>query len=410
MDPSPRDLELDVPGAVRGILEKLTAAGHASYLVGGCVRDLLQGRCPGDFDVATAGSPETILALFPRAVPIGLRHGTVMIPSEAGPVDVTAFRAGDRIEDDLAHRDFTLNAMAYQPNEKRLVDPFDGRADLAKGRLRAVRNACDRFAEDPLRALRAARFQTTLDVDVDREIEDAMAKALVPLRRVARERVRHELRTLLLAPGAGVGLALLRRTGLEVDLAPGAAPDAAAVVPALPAQLELRLAGWLRGARAAAILRSLRFARRTTQRVERLLRCHPLESGTDPARDASVRHRIKHVGASNVAPLLALRRAELEHGEASRASDAPAARTRLAELEATITRVQCAGNLALRRRDLAIDGAEVMRVLGAGPGPAVGAALRHLTQCVVDDPSCNTPETLRRLLEAWAASAAAEPR
>ena len=393
------------PEAVGRVVEALAAAGHAGFLVGGCVRDLLRGQPPDDFDLATSARPEQLLDLFPQAVPIGIRHGTVMVPTESGPVDITAFRSGATIEDDLAHRDFTLNAMAYEPRQQRLVDPFQGRSDLAKGRLRAVRDASARFAEDPLRALRAARLQATLDLEVDPEIEQAMAGAVEALRNVARERVRHELAATLLARGAARGLELLRRTGIERDLAPGSAADAPAVIAALPADLELRLAAWLRGAPAASILRSLRFSRRSVQRVERLLRWHPVELGVDPSRDASVRQHLKRVGERDASALLALRRAELFHVGAAQSQQAAVELGRIAELEAAFERVRRAGKLALKRQDLAIDGERVMRILGCEPGPVVGRALRHLTDCVVEDPSCNTPEALGALLEAWAEAA-----
>jgi tRNA nucleotidyltransferase (CCA-adding enzyme) len=325
-----------------------------------------------------------------------------MVPTESGPVDITAFRGGATIEDDLAHRDFTLNAMAYEPRQQRLVDPFEGRSDLAKGRLRAVRDANARFAEDPLRALRAARLQATLNLEVDAEIEQAMAEAVEALRNVARERVRRELASMLLAPGAARGLELLRRTGIERDLAPEAAADAPAVVAALPPDLELRLAGWLRGTKAASILRRLRFSRRSVQRVERLLRWHPVELDVAPSRDASVRQHLKRVGERNASALLALRRAELLHVGAAQNQQAALELEHIAELEAAFERVRRAGKLALQRHDLAIDGERVMRILGCKPGPVVGRALRHLTDRVVEDPSCNTPEALNALLEAWA--------
>jgi len=394
-----------VPEAVGWIVETLATAGHAGFLVGGCVRDLLRGQPPADFDLATSAPPEQLLDLFPHAVAIGIRHGTVMVPTESGPVDVTTFRGGATIEDDLAHRDFTLNAMAYELRQQRLVDPFEGRSDLTKGRLRAVRDANARFAEDPLRALRAARLQATLDLEVDSEIEQAMAEAVGALRKVARERVRYELAATLLAPGAARGLELLRRTGIERDLAPGAAADAPAVVAALPSDLGLRLAGWLRGARATSILRHLRFSRRIVKRVERLLRWHPVELGVAPSRDASVRQHLKRVGEHNTSALLALRRAELLHAKAAGSQQAEVELRRVSELEAAFERVRRAGKLALQRHDLAIDGAKVMRILGCEPGPVVGRALSHLTDCIIEDPSCNTPEALHALLEAWAEAA-----
>src|SRR5215475_5013053 len=109
---------LAIPPAVRALLDALHRAGHPSYLVGGCVRDLLRGREVADFDVATPASPEELLAIFPRSIPIGLRHGTVMVPTPAGSVDATSFRGGPKLEEDLAHRDFTINAIAYDPREE----------------------------------------------------------------------------------------------------------------------------------------------------------------------------------------------------------------------------------------------------------------------------------------------------
>ena len=383
-------------GAIR-VVDALAAAGYEAVLVGGCVRDLLLGRPATDFDVATSAPAEASLALFPRAIPIGLRHGTVMIPTEQGPVDVTRFR-GETLEQDLARRDFTINALAYDPRSRRLIDRHDGRADLGKGVLRAVGSASERFEEDPLRAVRAARLVATLGLEVSAEVVEAMAAVLEPLGSVARERVRHELSQLLLGPHAGAGLALLRRSGIEAKLAPGAAADAADVVPELPCQLELRLAAWLRGARANRILRGLRFPRRTTEQVERLLRCHPVESDVNPDREASVRRLLKRVGPEQVAGLISLRRAELTHGTPQDDCDPAVAAALLERLAEAADRLRRTGSLALRRQDLAIDGTTVMKLLGLAPGPAIGEVLGWLTERVLEDPSVNTPEGLRALL------------
>jgi tRNA nucleotidyltransferase (CCA-adding enzyme) len=390
-----------VPGGVREILSILTSRGHAAYLVGGCVRDLLRGEAVGDFDIASSAAPEAVLELLPRAIPIGLRHGTVMVPTRDGPVDVTTFRAGPDIKADLAHRDFTINAMAYDPESEMLLDPFGGRSDLAGRCLRAVGRAADRFREDPLRTLRAARLVATLKLEVTPEIESEMANARAGLRGVARERIRRELALLLLAQDAARGLALLRLTGIEADLAPGTAPDAAAVVGALPGDLELRLAGWLRCTNAEAILRRLRFPRRTTQRVTRLLRRHPIGADVNPKRDDAVRKLIRRLGPKDLDALFTLRETELATGGDVEASAAELEKLRT--VQAAIARIRRSGALALRRSDLAITGQEVMQLLGCGPGRIVGQALRHLTDQVVEDPARNTPEQLHALLERWAA-------
>lgn len=381
-----------LPAAVRAALATLREGGHRALLVGGCVRDLLRGVAVADFDVTTDADPERVLALFPRAVPTGIRHGTVMVPAPGAPLDVTTFRAGPRLEDDLAHRDFTVNAIAWDPAVELWIDPFDGIADLAAGRLRAVGTAQDRFAEDPVRALRAARLVASLGLSPDAELLPAMREARPGLRGVARERVRRELEELLLAPGAAAGLHLLRASGIEEDLAPGVRPDAPETVAALPASLELRLAGWLRGARAESVLLALRFGLRRARAVARLLARHPIER--QPHRsDADLRRLLARAGADGVLALLALRRAELAAGRGPTGE--------LDALSARIARLCAAGALALEPGDLALDGAAVMALLGIGPGPQVGRALRHLAECVLEDPACNTRESLTERLRAW---------
>lgn len=387
-----------VPDSVRAIAEALTAADHEAFLVGGCIRDQLLGRRVYDFDLATSADPAQMLELLPSAVPIGLRHGTVMVPTSDGPVDVTRFRAGGGIEADLAHRDFTINAMAYEFANQRLLDPLGGLGDLQHGRLRAVGSASDRFREDPLRGLRAARLIATLDLELDPEVESALAISREGLRAVARERIRAEFERLLLGPHAERGLALLVRSGVANDLFGELCPDAVAVVAALPLHLELRLAGWLRGTNAERVLARLRFPRRTAQHVGHLLAHHPIGAGLNPKRDAAIRRLIRQVGIADVALLETLRSAEID---VAGGPEAVAEHAKLAALAVAVERVQQAGALALQRFDLALDGREVMQILGCGPGRTIGLALRYLTEAVIDQPNRNTKTELRRLLEAW---------
>lgn len=390
-----------LPPAVRAVLATLRRAGFEAVLVGGCVRDLLREVPVADFDVATQAPPERVLALFARAIPTGLRHGTVMIPSTGRPIDVTTFRAGAHLEDDLAHRDFTINAIAWEPEADRWADPFGGASDLKSGRLRAVGNVHERFAEDPLRALRAARLVATLGLVPEPDLLPAMTAVRLPLRSVARERIRHELWQLLLAPGVAAGLRMLRDSSLESELAPGVRDDAPAVVAELPPLLELRIAGWLRGTKIEAILAALRFGHRRSREIAQLLTRHPLDA--QPVRsDADLRRLLARIGDDGVSALLALRRAEITAAEA----DAPAAAVRDREavegLAERVERLQRAGALALDRTDLVLDGRAVMTQLGWPPGPAVGEALAYLAECVLEDPASNTPEALSARLRAWA--------
>jgi tRNA nucleotidyltransferase (CCA-adding enzyme) len=375
-----------VPQHVREALQILRDAGHEAWLVGGCVRDLLRGVPVGDFDVATSAPPEVVLARFPKAVPTGIRHGTVMLPTPTGPLDVTTYRAGPTLHDDLAHRDFTVNAIAWDPASGAIVDPWGGAQDLVAGRLRAVGSARERFGEDPLRALRAARIGAALGLEPDEAIEPAMREARAALRGVARERVRREIEALLLAPGVAPALALLRRTGIEADIAAGTAVDAGLVVAALPRDISLRLAAWLRGTHAESIVLKLRFPRRVVAEVTRLVALHPIDARRLRG-DVDVRRLVRRVGEACLAQLFALREAEIAAMPDAHAESATAQRAALAALRDRIDRVQRAGVLA-------IDGATIMATLGCGPGPAVGAALHFLTDCVLEDPACNTREAL----------------
>jgi tRNA nucleotidyltransferase/poly(A) polymerase len=387
-------MPIHAPAPVLALCAALRALGHEAVLVGGCVRDALLGRPVRDWDIATSASVADVLALFPRAIPIGAsaRHGTALIPTAAGPVDVTTFR-GASLEADLGRRDFTVNALAFDDAAQRLVDPHGGLADLAAGRLRAVVSAKDRFAEDPLRALRAARLYAEIGFTPAPEVEAAMRAAGEALGTVAPERVRSELSRLLLGAHVAPALALLRRTGIETRLVPGAREDSAATIGALPADLELRLAAWLRGAVRGRVLAGLRFGKPVARRVDRLLSLHPIDGSWDRS-DASTRRIRQRAGdEATLSDLLALRDAE-----AAAANDG-AARERLSALRGALS---AAPTRTFGPADLALRGDEVARLLATRPGPRIGRALAHLVAEVVADPAANTPERLRELLSAWA--------
>ena len=202
------------------VLARLEDAGHAAYAVGGCVRDLLRGAVPHDWDVTTSARPEEVMALFPgRCIPTGLPHGTVTVRENHQSIEVTTFRAdgpyddgrhprsvtfSTRIEDDLARRDFTVNAMALD-RRGTLVDVFDGREDLARGVIRCVGEPDRRFQEDGLRILRALRFASVLGFQIAPETASAIHRNRALLQYLAAERVRSELTKLtkmLCAQGA----------------------------------------------------------------------------------------------------------------------------------------------------------------------------------------------------------------
>jgi len=391
-----------VPDPVRAVVGALARAGHEAVLVGGCLRDLCLGRPVADWDLATAAPPEAVLALFARAVPIGLRHGTVMLPTAAGPIDVTTYRGpqGD-LAGDLARRDFTVNAMALALEPPRWIDPAGGLADLRAKRLRAVGDPGARLDEDPLRALRALRLASELGFALDPALADAIRARAPRLRAVAAERVRAELERLLRGPFVAAALGLARALGVEGVLLGPCAPDAPAVAAALPSDLTLRLAAWLRGRDAGAVLARLRFPRARTDAVAQLVRLHPIDARSEPGDLGRLLVRIERSG---VEALLALRSAELDAGTL-RPADAAPVRARLAALRDALERLERTGVLPGGRPRLAATGRDIMAWLDTGPGPHVGRALRHLTEQVLEDPSRNEPATLRRIALAWAETA-----
>ncbi|MBR6120179.1 MAG: HD domain-containing protein [Oscillospiraceae bacterium] len=209
-------LNSQVPAPAREALSRLEAAGYAACLVGGCVRDSLLGRVPGDWDITSSALPEQTEAVFAgeRIIETGLKHGTVTVLLDGLPLEITTFRresgyADHRhpdavaftpsLEEDLSRRDFTVNAMAWSP-ARGLTDPFGGRADLEKGIIRCVGDPKQRFNEDALRILRALRFAAQLDFAID----PATAAAALALRQslalVSRERIAEELSKLLCGP------------------------------------------------------------------------------------------------------------------------------------------------------------------------------------------------------------------
>lgn len=204
---------INIPSEVMTVLGMLNKNGYKAYVVGGCVRDSLLGKTPHDWDVTTDAAPEEIKKVFSsfRTVDTGIKHGTVLIMSGNVPVETTSFRIdgiysdnrhpdkvtfSKNIKDDLARRDFTVNAMAYNPTEG-LIDLFGGRQDLENKIIRCVGNADDRFNEDALRILRALRFSSVLNFEIEQQTSDAIIKNERLLSSIAAERIDAELLKLL---------------------------------------------------------------------------------------------------------------------------------------------------------------------------------------------------------------------
>ncbi len=434
-------LQASFPTAVVEVLRTLDAAGHRSWLVGGAVRDLLLGRSRGvrDHDVATPARPEQVRALFRKVIPTGIEHGTVTVLQRGTPVEVTTFRGEgeyvdgrrpssvtflDDVDQDLARRDFTVNALAYDPLGKAFRDPFGGRADLRRGILRAVGDPAARFAEDGLRPLRAARFAAQLHFRLDPGTAQAIPGALAVATRVSAERTGDELSRLVLAPHARHGLELLATTGLLGVVLPELAAlpaeervHAFEAVRVAPDELTVRLAALLHvlalhepvaaaARRAFGILDRLRFAGQVRDGAAALVLHHGgclLAQGRPPApADACEERRwLARVGRARAAAVLAL-------WEADARAVRPLARSRreraaLRDFRSRLARLE-RGRPPLSVGELALDGRGVLEVLKVPSGPEVGEALRHLLDRVLDDPRLNTRASLTSELMGWWAS------
>ncbi|MBE3550550.1 MAG: tRNA nucleotidyltransferase [Brockia lithotrophica] len=239
------------------IVGRLRAAGFAAYVVGGAVRDRILGLPVEEADIATAATPSEVLALFPEAVPTGAAYGTVTVPWEGKAYEVTTFRRevyptadrhpvvafGTSLGEDLARRDFTINAMALGP-EGEIVDPFGGREDLRRGVVRAVGDAAERFREDPLRMVRAVRFAARFAFVIEEKTWEALVALRLELVRVARERILAEVDKLFRREGIGRGLALFDAAGLLAVVRPKCRPVAEALFPRLSPELPRAVLVW----------------------------------------------------------------------------------------------------------------------------------------------------------------------
>ena len=208
---------MKVTEGVNFILETLRHAGFEAYIVGGCVRDMLMGREPHDFDVTTSALPEQVKGLFPKVFETGLKHGTVTVLAGGEPVEVTTFRTEGAysdgrhpdfveftgsLEEDLARRDFTMNALAWN-HQTGIQDYFGGQEDIRTGIIRAVGSPDARFKEDALRILRAIRFASVLGFEIEENTERALHDNKELLGKISAERIQVELTKLLTGPGAG---------------------------------------------------------------------------------------------------------------------------------------------------------------------------------------------------------------
>lgn len=398
----------DIPAPVIELCRTLARHGHRGWVVGGCLRDLLRGQPAADWDLATDARPDQVVAIFPRVIPTGIQHGTVTVRHRGASYELTTLRGegaysdGRRpdsveyvsdIREDLSRRDFTVNALAYDPVADALEDPFAGLRDLEAKLIRAVGEPARRFSEDGLRVLRAARFSASLEFELDAATEAAIEPTLPTFQKVSAERVRDEWTKAFKAREPSRAFRVMQRTGILDAVYPAlAAQDLQAALAAVddsPRDPILRLAALLYPLRNDASvtdwLTRYRYANAERERVLRLLRFALPDSANFTPAD--VRRHARAVGRPSLAELGAFGIVVARHF----APEQTPAAERLAAA------MQEIGPAPLSTRELALDGHGLMTELALQPGPVLGKLLDALLERTLDQPELNTRE---RLLEA----------
>src|SRR3989344_1698398 len=434
-----------IPKEVTTIIERLEKAGFEAYIVGGCVRDFILGKEPKDWDVATNAKPEGIQKVFPdsfyenKFLTVTARTSSQIIPEieittyrlEAGYSDKRhpdELRYAKTIEEDLARRDFTVNAIAMDKN-KNIIDLFDGKKDLKKKIIRAVGKANERFNEDALRMLRAVRFATVLDFTIEEATKDAIQKNSIWLEAVSQERIRDELVKIIMADKPEVGIEMLRELSLLKYVLPELlenygvgqnkhhiydcythALKALQFTAKKKLDLDVRLAALFHdigkprtkvgqgkdstfynhevvGAKMTfEALDRLKFPKKQVEKIAKLVRYHLFYYNVEEVGESSVRRLVKNVGPSHMEELLQLRQADRIGSGVPKAEP-----YKLRHLKYVIEKVS---KDPISPKMLKVNGKDIMRLLNVQPGSRVGYMLNILLSEVIDDPKRNDKKYL----------------
>lgn len=447
------NIKQSIPKEVLWVTETLQNKGFQAYLVGGCVRDLVLGKKPKDWDVTTNAKPEEIQTLFPKTF-YENDYGTVGVVNEETPdetlkvVEVTPFRIegkysdgrrpdtvhwSDKLEDDLKRRDFTINAIAYDPHKGHLIDPYDGQKDIKDKVIRTVGEPVERFSEDYLRILRAVRLATELGFTIDASTEKAIKDNAERLGEVSRERVREEFSKIIMSDKPMSGIILMENLGVlkqvvpELSVGIGVEQNGDHIYDVWEHNLRavqhsadrawplhVRIAALLHdvskpetrrwskekddwtfyghdvvgGRVAKKIMERLKFSRHEIDVVSKLVRYHLFFSDIEKITLSAVRRIVKNVGPENVWDLMKVR--ACDRIGMGRPKETP---YRLRKYEAMIEEAMRA---PVSVGMLKIDGARLMEITPEKPGPRLGFILHALLEDVLEDPELNTPEYLEK--------------
>jgi poly(A) polymerase/tRNA nucleotidyltransferase (CCA-adding enzyme) len=442
--------EFEIPKEARVICAVLKLAGYEAYPVGGCVRDMIAGVEPKDWDITTSARPEKIQELFPDSV-YENSFGTVAIKTESEDpklkiVEVTTFRIegkysdkrhpdevrfADKIEDDLSRRDFTINAMAYDIDTNEVIDPYGGREDLDAKVVRTVGDPNKRFEEDALRLMRAVRFAAEFGFVIEEYTEQALQENAGLLEMIAKERIRDEFIKIIMTPKAVEGVEELERMGLLQYIMPelrdgiGVGQNEHHIYSVWEHNikamgyavkenyaLEIRLAALLHdvgkpktkygdgikstfhnhemvGARLTArMLDRLHFPKHLAENVIHLVRYHMFYYNVGEVSDAGVRRFLARVGPESIDDLIKVREADRIGSGVPKAVP-----YKLRHLLFMIEKVK---RDPISPKMIKINGEEIMELLDIRPGPKIGKILSVLLEEVIDDPFKNEQVLLKR--------------
>ncbi len=445
---------MNIPQEIQSILNKIQKSGFEAYIVGGSVRDFLLGKKPKDWDITTNAKPEEIQKIFPKSF-YNNTFGTVTVVNKDTEdeslknIEITTYRIDEGYSDrrhpdevkftpnlleDLARRDFTINAMALKirDNSFEIVDLFNGKDDLEKKLIRAVGDADKRFSEDALRMLRAIRFSSQLGFEIDKNTFEAMQKNSELLKFVSQERIRDEFEKIILSDKAYEGVELLRTSGLLTYIVPelerGVGVDqnkhhiytiyehcALSLKHCPSKKLEVRLASLFHdiakpqtkagigpdstfynhdfvGAKfARKILTRLKFSNKIIDKITLLVKNHMFYYNVDEVSEAGVRRLIKRTGKENLKDLMDLRIAD------RLGSGVPKAKPyKLRHLEYLIEKVS---KNPISAKMLKINGQDIMKILNVKSGPKIGAILKVLLSEIIENPENNTKEYLEKRIK-----------
>ena len=423
-------LKNQIPKEVLLILQRLKKAGYHVYIVGGAIRDSLLGRAITDWDLCTSANTQNIKHLFSDCRQFILHPGTRVILLSGKQYEITSFKGEkpDDLNHDLACRDFTINAMAYNPDIEEIIDPFGGQGDITHKIIKAVKDPVKRIQEDPLRILRGLRISTDLGFSFDPKTMQAIIKYNYLLKTVAQERIREELVKILLTTRPSRGFKLMIRTGTLKIILPellegylkrqnnyhsftifkhimetvdSVRADPLMRLTALfhdiaKPRVRKKVEGQWRffgheeasANMAEEIMGRLRFSNKMIRQVKNLIKNHLIGYNSGWG-DAAVRRLIRRVGSEQITELIEFRRADLiAHGKN------PDNLKLIDELEKRIGHeLQSPQNIS----KLAIDGRTIMKALGLSPGAQVGQIKKNLLEKIIEDPQLNNQQDLLKL-------------